>query len=69
MVARGKRRQRVGKMGAGGQEVQTSSYKINKLSGCNIPHGNYSQEYCIAYLKSDKRINLKKLLITRKKNL
>ena len=27
----------------GGQEVQTSSYKINKSWGCNIQHDDYSQ--------------------------
>ena len=33
---------RVGKMGEGGQKVQTSSYNMNKSWGCNIQHGNYS---------------------------
>ena len=32
----------VGEMGAGGQKVQTSSYKINKSWGCNIQHDDYS---------------------------
>ena len=31
-----------GEMGKGGQKVQTSSYKINKISGHNVQHGNYS---------------------------
>ena len=31
----------VGKMGEGGQKVQTSSYKINKSWGCNVQHGDY----------------------------
>ena len=26
-----------GQMGDGGQKVQTSSYRINKSSGCNVP--------------------------------
>ena len=39
VVARG---QVVGKMGEGGQKVQTSSYKINKSWGCDVQHGDYS---------------------------
>ena len=31
----------VGKMGEGGQKVQTSWYKINKTWGCNVQHGHY----------------------------
>ena len=31
-----------GKMGKGGQRVQTSIYKINKSWGCNVQHGDYS---------------------------
>ena len=30
------------KKNEGGQKVPTSSYKINKLWGCNIQHGDYS---------------------------
>ena len=33
---------RVGEMGAGDQTAQTSSYKLNKLWGCNLQHGEYS---------------------------
>ena len=40
VVARGGGR-RVGKMGEGGQKVQTSSYKINKSQRCNIQYGDY----------------------------
>ena len=29
-------------MGERGQKVQTSSYKMNKLWGCNVQHGDYS---------------------------
>ena len=32
----------VGKMGEGGQKVQTSSYKINKSWGYNVHHGDFS---------------------------
>ena len=32
----------VNKMGEGGQNVQTSSYKINKYCGCNVQHSDYS---------------------------
>ena len=49
----------MGKMGEGGQKVQSSSYKINKSWGCNIQHGNCSYYYCIAYLKVAKRVDLK----------
>lgn len=31
-----------GKMSEGSQKVQTSTYKINKLWGCNIHHVDYS---------------------------
>ena len=41
MVAR-VRKWGVGKMGAEGQMVQTSSYKINKSWGCNVQHGDCS---------------------------
>ena len=30
-------------MGEGDQEVQISGYKVNKLWGCNIQQGEYSQ--------------------------
>ena len=30
----------VGKMGKGGQKVQTSSCKINTSWGCNVQHGD-----------------------------
>ena len=41
VVARG-RGWRVGKMGEGGQHVQTSIYKINKSWGCNVQRGDHS---------------------------
>lgn len=31
-----------GKVGKGGQEIPTSSFKINKLWGCNLQHGEYT---------------------------
>ena len=34
--------QSMGKMGDRGQKVQISSYKISKLWGCNVQHGDYS---------------------------
>lgn len=33
---------RVGKMGAGNQKVQSSSYKVSKSRECHAPHGDYS---------------------------
>ena len=42
-VSRGEKGHGVGKMGEGGQEVQTSSYKINKSWGCNVQYNDYSQ--------------------------
>ena len=32
----------VGKMGEGGQKVQTSGFKINKSWGSSVQHGDYS---------------------------
>ena len=32
---------------------------INEPLGCNIQHGNYSEQYSIVYLKVAKRIDLK----------
>ena len=32
----------MGKIGGRGQRVEASSYKINKLWGCNIQHGDHS---------------------------
>ena len=29
-------------IGADGQKVQTSSYKVNKFWVCNVQHGNYA---------------------------
>ena len=43
-----------GEMGEGGQNVQTSGYKITKSWGCNVQYND-----CIAYLKSVKRVDLK----------
>ena len=31
-----------GELDTGSQKVQTSSYKINKYSGCNIQHDKYN---------------------------
>lgn len=30
----------MGKMSEGGQNVQNSSYKINRSGGCNVQHGD-----------------------------
>ena len=54
-------------MGEGGQKVQTSSYEINKSQGCNVQHGDYSQQHCTVYLKVAKRMGLK-VFILRKEN-
>ena len=43
MAARRKRGWGVSGMGEVGQEVQTSSYKVNKSGGCNVQQGDYSQ--------------------------
>lgn len=32
----------MGEIGEGGQKLPTSSYKINKLWGCNVQHGDCS---------------------------
>ena len=49
MVARGEGGSGVGKIGEQGQEIQTCSHKINKSWGYNVHHGDYSQQYRIAY--------------------
>lgn len=46
-------------MGEVGQKVQTSGSKINKSWGCNIQHGDCSQQYCIVYLKVARRVDIK----------
>ena len=51
-------------MSEGGQKTQPSSYKINKFWVCNAQQDDYSQQYCIAYLKVAERIDL--INITRK---
>ena len=43
VVAREKSGVEMSEMDEGGQNVQTSSYKISKLWGCNVQHGDYSQ--------------------------
>ena len=45
-------------MDEGGQNVHISSYKIDKSWGCNVQHGDYSEQYCIVYLKVAKRGHL-----------
>ena len=32
----------IGEMGKGGQNMQTSSYKVNKSWGCHVQQGDYS---------------------------
>lgn len=34
-------------MGEGGQNVQIFSYKINKFTGWNVGHGDYSKQYLL----------------------
>ena len=48
------------KIGKGGHEVQTSSYKINQFRGYNVHHGGKSSQYYIVYLQVAKRVNLKR---------
>ena len=49
----------MGEMGEKGQKVEISSYKMSKSWGCNVQHGDYSQEYCIVYLKVARGVDLK----------
>lgn len=49
------RRKWGGEIGEGGLKVQTSGYKINKSQGYDVQHGDYSQYYCIVYLKVAER--------------
>ena len=55
-------RMRVRELGKGGQKIQLSGYKINKL--WDLQHGYYNSQDCIVYLKFAKFIF--KILITRK---
>ena len=32
---------------------------VNKFCGGDLQHGDYSQQYCIVYLKSAQRVDLK----------
>ena len=48
-----------GKWGDVGHRVQTSSCKMSKFWASNVQHGDYSQQYCIMYLKVAKRVDLK----------
>lgn len=45
----------------GGQKVQASSYKFWE---CNVCYDVYSEQYCVAHLRLDKRVDLN--LATRK---
>ena len=47
------------KMGDRNQEVQMSSFKINKSYDHNIQHGDYRQYYVITNLKVAKKVNLR----------
>lgn len=46
-------------MGEGAQEVQTTTYKIGKLQGCNERHREYSQHFIVTFygVKSIKIVN------------
>lgn len=46
-------------MGEGGPKVHTSNYKVSQFGGCNVQHGDYSQQYCTVYLEIGKREDLK----------
>ena len=46
-----------GKIGRGVQTVQTSGCKMNKLWKCSVQYSNYSQQYCIVYLKVTKKVD------------
>ena len=55
-------RKRVRELGKGGQKIQLSGYKKNKL--WDLSHSYYNSQDCIAYLKFAKLIL--KVLIIRK---
>lgn len=42
----------LGKMGEGGQKIQTSNFKVSKSWGCNIRHGDLMKVAKRADLKS-----------------
>ena len=44
-------------MDEGSQKIQTSSYKINKYSGCNVQHDKHNQHCCKLYMKVVKNVN------------
>ena len=41
----------------GGQNVQTSSYQINRNQGCIIQHDEQNEHGCVFYMKVVKRVN------------
>ena len=45
--------------GESGQKVQTSSYKRNNSSVCNVQHGDYKYQYCNVYWKVARKVDLK----------
>ena len=47
MVANGKREGGRGKIGVGDSEAQVTMYKINKLQGYLVQHGEQSQYFVI----------------------
>ena len=66
VVTRG-RGWRVGKMHKGGQNVQISTYTINKYWGCNAQHEDYSYYCFMVYLEVAKRVNPKSSHLKEKK--
>ena len=47
-----------GELDEGGQQVQTSSYKINKYTReCNVQCDKYNYHSCMLYMKVVKRAN------------
>ena len=55
-------------MDKGGQEVQTSSDKINSI-GCNVQHHGFGWHYRMADLKDAKKIDINGLITKMKKHV
>ena len=49
-LSEGREIRRVGEIGDGGQDTQTSRHKIIKSLGCNVQHGDYTQYYTAHYV-------------------
>ena len=44
-ITSGEKEAGTGKLRVGNSEAQTTTYKLNKLPGCSIEHGEYSQYF------------------------